>query len=165
MQVSSKIFGIYLGTRTEIFLVPAPMEKPNMKLYENKLLYPVDDIDAFLADPSYIAILNEAFHTFLFKETKTLVTKSIHQAQRHFKIKPKKVVVERSIKKWGSCNQDRILTFNYLLATKPKVLIDYVVIHEMCHMLHLNHDRSFWRLLGSILPDYKTLDAKLNENH
>lgn len=165
MQVSSNVFGVYLGKRIEIFLVAEPVEKPHMILCEDHLLYQVEDISAFLADPSYIALLNEAFHAFLFRETKVLVTSSIKHAQKHFKVKPKKIIVERSIKKWGSCNQDRILTFNYLLATKPKTLIDYVVIHEMCHMLHLNHDRSFWRLLGSILPDYKTLDAELSEIH
>lgn len=163
MTVSSNVFGIYLGNRIEIFLTDEQEHKHKMKLDGNRILLQVDDIKKFLDDKAHVELINEAYHAFLFRQTKSLVTSSIRHAQQHFRVKPKKIVIERSIKKWGSCNQDRILTFNYLLATKHYALIDYVVIHEMCHMLHLNHDRSFWRLLGSILPDYKSLDAELNQ--
>jgi hypothetical protein len=37
----------------------------------------------------------------------------------------------------------------------PMEVIDYVVVHEMCHMVHMNHDRSFWRLVGKIMPEYE----------
>ncbi len=37
----------------------------------------------------------------------------------------------------------------------PRHVSDYVVVHEMCHMVHMNHDRSFWRLVGKIMPDYR----------
>jgi predicted metal-dependent hydrolase len=40
----------------------------------------------------------------------------------------------------------------------PLKAIDYVVVHEMCHMVHLNHDRSYWRLVGKIIPDYEELE-------
>lgn len=164
MTVSSKVFGIYLGNRIEIYLTDEQDLKHKMKLDGNRILFQVDDIEMFLSAKDHVEAINEAYHAFLFRQTKLLVDASIKHAQQHFKMKPKKIVIERSIKKWGSCNQDRILTFNYLLATKHKALIDYVVIHEMCHMFHLNHDRSFWRLLGSILPNYKSLDAELNQH-
>ena len=44
----------------------------------------------------------------------------------------------------------------------PLNVIDYVVVHEMCHMVHLNHDRSFWRLVGKIIPDYEQRENWLN---
>ena len=81
----------------------------------------------------------------------------------YFKTKPRKVTIEESYNKWGSCNSNRDLTFNWILITKSPEAIDYVVVHEMCHMTHLNHDRSFWRLLGKLLPDYKAYQKELNE--
>ncbi len=56
---------------------------------------------------------------------------------------------------WGTCDSMRQLTFNWKLAMAPLEVIDYVVVHEMCHLVHLNHDRSFWRLVGKILPNYE----------
>ena len=43
----------------------------------------------------------------------------------------------------------------------PIEVIDYVIIHELCHLLHMNHDRSFWRRVGSIMPDYKEKEEYL----
>lgn len=71
------------------------------------------------------------------------------------KVKPKTIEVVESITKWGSCSSSKKLTFNYRLAMAPIEVIDYVIIHELCHLIHMNHDRSFWRRVGSIMPDYK----------
>jgi hypothetical protein len=43
----------------------------------------------------------------------------------------------------------------------PVEVIDYVIIHELCHLLHMNHDRSFWRKVGSLMPDYKEKEEYL----
>ena len=108
-------------------------------------------------------LLEKAIDSFLFKQSKRIIDKRIKHFQDNFKTKPRKITIERSIKKWGSCNHSRELTFNYLLVTKAPQAIDYVIVHEMCHMVHLNHDRSFWRLLGSILPNYESDEALLNK--
>jgi hypothetical protein len=43
----------------------------------------------------------------------------------------------------------------------PIEVIDYVIIHELCHLTHMNHDRSFWRRVGSVMPDYKAKEEFL----
>jgi len=50
------------------------------------------------------------------------------------------------------------------LAMAPLEVIDYIVVHEMCHMVHLNHDRSFWRLVGKMLPDYEERESWLAQS-
>ena len=52
-----------------------------------------------------------------------------------------------------------------MISTLPMELIDYIVVHELCHMHHMNHDRSFWRKVGSILPDYKKRAEQLEERN
>jgi predicted metal-dependent hydrolase len=74
------------------------------------------------------------------------------------------IEVVESKTKWGSCSSDKNLTFNYRLAMAPIEVIDYVIIHELCHLLHMNHDRSFWRRVGSIMPDYKEKQDFLARN-
>lgn len=92
---------------------------------------------------------------FYFSSCKKVVGERIKIYQTQLKVKPKAIEIEESRTKWGSCSSTKKLTFNYRLAMAPIEVIDYVIIHELCHLLHMNHDRSFWRRVGSIMPDYK----------
>ena len=98
---------------------------------------------------------------FYFASCKKIVGERIKIYQTQLGVKPKTIEVEASRTKWGSCTSDKKVTFNYRLAMAPIDVIDYVVIHELCHLIHMNHDRSFWRRLGSIMPDYKEKQAFL----
>nr|WP_263323714.1 SprT family zinc-dependent metalloprotease [Neobacillus sp. Marseille-Q6967] len=99
--------------------------------------------------------VKQALKRFYYQQCKSLVEKSISLYQSHFKPKPRSIRISDSKTTWGTCDSNLRLTFNWRLAMAPQDVIDYVVIHEMCHMVHLNHDRSFWRLVGKIMPDYK----------
>ena len=101
------------------------------------------------------AKIKQALKRFYYQECKKLVERSIRTYQKHFKTKPRSIRISDNNSNWGTCDSRQQLTFNWKLAMAPQQVIDYVVVHEMCHMVHLNHDRSFWRLVGKILPDYK----------
>ncbi|NOU98868.1 M48 family metallopeptidase [Paenibacillus planticolens] len=98
---------------------------------------------------------------FYFSSCKKVIGERIKIYQTQLKVKPKSFEVEESATKWGSCSSDKKLTFNYRLAMAPIDVIDYVIIHELCHLTHMNHDRSFWRRVGSIMPDYKVKEEFL----
>jgi predicted metal-dependent hydrolase len=100
-------------------------------------------------------VIQQALKRFYYKQCKELVEKSIRNYNSYFKVKPRKVSISDSKTNWGTCDSKQQLTFNWRLAMAPLHVIDYVVVHEMCHMVHMNHDRSFWRLVGKIMPDYK----------
>lgn len=99
---------------------------------------------------------------FYFRSCKEVVLARMPKYQNQLKLAPKSVEVVESKTKWGSCSSTRQLTFNYLLAMAPVEIIDYVIVHELCHLAHMNHDRSFWRRVGSIMPDYKDREAFLD---
>lgn len=99
--------------------------------------------------------IKQALKRFYYQQCKALVEKSIRSNQISFKIKPRSIRISDNKTTWGTCDSKLQLTFNWKLAMAPLEVIDYVVVHEMCHMVHLNHDRSFWRLVGKILPDYE----------
>jgi predicted metal-dependent hydrolase len=99
--------------------------------------------------------IKQALKRFYYQQCKTIVEKRIRSYQSHFKVKPRSIKISDSKTAWGTCDSKLQLTFNWRLAMAPMHVIDYVVVHEMCHMVHLNHDRSFWRLVGKIMPDYK----------
>ncbi|MBA6390195.1 M48 family metallopeptidase [Colwellia sp. BRX10-3] len=58
--------------------------------------------------------------------------------------------------RWGSCNSRGELSFNYLLKMLPAWVIDYVIIHELCHLEHMNHSTSFWQLVAAHCPEYQS---------
>ena len=66
--------------------------------------------------------------------------------------------------RWGSCSNDGNLNFNCLLMQTPQDIIDYVVVHELCHRKEMNHSKLFWSHVESILPDYRIRKKWLKEN-
>ena len=80
------------------------------------------------------------------------------KAQRHYNercdhwadqigVMHKQVVVKNYASKWGCCYADRTVAFNWRLMMAPDFVIDYVVVHELCHIKHMNHSQRFWRLV------------------
>lgn len=105
--------------------------------------------------------LKKNLKKFYFSSCKRIVGERIKGYQNQLGVKPKSIEIVESLTKWGSCSSDKKLNFNYLLAMAPLEVIDYVIIHELCHLTHMNHDRSFWRRLGSVMPDYKEKEKYL----
>lgn len=92
---------------------------------------------------------------FYTAQTKQIVKKRVKHFEKIIGVNSKSITIVDSPKAWGTCNHYKELTFNYKLSMAPLPVIDYVVIHELCHILHLNHDRSFWRKVGAFDPHYK----------
>ena len=57
--------------------------------------------------------------------------------------------------RWGSCSARGTLSFSWRLVLAPHTVLDYVVVHELCHLREPNHSRRFWRLVGDLRPDYR----------
>ena len=70
--------------------------------------------------------------------------------------KVNKITIRNQKTRWGSCNSKCNLSFNLSLMKFAGDIIDYVIIHELCHLKHMNHSEEFWTLVGSFIPDYKS---------
>ncbi|MDD5987076.1 MAG: M48 family metallopeptidase [Eubacteriales bacterium] len=75
-----------------------------------------------------------------------------------------RIAIRRQKTRWGSCSAKGNLNFNCLLALAPQKVLDYVVIHELCHRLEMNHSDAFWAHVEKMMPDYKAQRAWLKEN-
>lgn len=107
--------------------------------------------------------IQQALQRFYTKKTKQYVKKRMPHFQTLIGVKAKSITVLDSPRTWGTCNSNRELTFNYKLIMAPPIVIDYVIIHELCHIHHMNHDRSFWRKVGMYDPNYKQHQAYLEK--
>lgn len=67
--------------------------------------------------------------------------------------------------RWGSCSRAGRLSFNYRLATLPDRLSDYIVVHELCHLLEFNHSSRFWALVARAVPEHRSLRKILHAQH
>lgn len=65
---------------------------------------------------------------------------------------------------WGSCSGKGNLNFNCLLMLTPPEVMDYIVVHELCHRKEMNHSKKFWEEVEKILPDYKSRQRWLKDN-
>ena len=139
---------LYLGNTYPILISQdTDIKKDHVVLEENKLhVYVKQQEDERI---------KQALKRFYYRQCKALVEKRVQFYQSNFRVKPRSIRISDSKSNWGTCDSMRQLTFNWRLAMAPLKVIDYVVVHEMCHMVHMNHDRSFWRLVGKIIPDYE----------
>ena len=75
-----------------------------------------------------------------------------------------RITVRNQRTRWGSCSGKKNLNFNCLLMLTPPAVIDYVVVHELCHLKEMNHSADFWRQVETVLPDYRERRLWLKRN-
>ena len=69
----------------------------------------------------------------------------------------------RKMKNWGNCKKDGRITLNLNLAKKDKECLEYVMIHELCHLIEFNHGKNFKKLMDEFCPDWKEIKKRLND--
>ncbi|WP_165840054.1 M48 family metallopeptidase [Motiliproteus coralliicola] len=79
-------------------------------------------------------------------------------------LKPSGLKIRPYKSRWGSCTQDGRISLNTLLAMAPPEVLDYVIIHELCHLRHLNHSPAYWRLVERFCPHPKQYRAWLRQH-
>ncbi len=76
-------------------------------------------------------------------------------------VMPKQIKLSSAKTQWGSCTSRGVVRFNWQLVRMPLHLIDYVVVHELAHLVEMNHSAAFWRVVESACPDYAKCRAEL----
>lgn len=89
------------------------------------------------------------------EETLKIVTKRINYYEDNFKDKVSDIRVKEQKRRWASCTGKNAILFNWRCSMARPDVLDYIVVHEMCHMDHRNHSKYFWNRVQEIMPDYK----------
>ena len=99
---------------------------------------------------------------FYRQELKMAIPEALDKCSKIVGRTPKSVTV-RKMKNWGNCKQDGRITLNLNLAKKDKECLEYVMIHELCHLIEFNHGNNFKKLMDKFCPDWKIIKKRLNE--
>lgn len=75
-----------------------------------------------------------------------------------------KISIRRQRTRWGSCSSSKNLNFNCLLMLMPNDIIDYVIVHELCHINEMNHSPKFWNDVAKFVPNYKEKVRWMRQN-
>lgn len=76
---------------------------------------------------------------------------------------PFAVKYNRAVTRWGSCNSKKQISMNWKLICHAPHLVDYVIVHELCHLRYMNHSEQFWQLVAHFMPEYKVYEKTLDE--
>ena len=106
--------------------------------------------DDYIVDKTYTV-----FHHWLKSEAQLYFEHRVGQLAHVTQLFPSGIQVKKYKARWGSCNNKGLLSFNYLLLLCPTWVVDYVIIHELSHLHHLNHSRDFWQLVKQHCANFK----------
>ncbi len=96
------------------------------------------------------------------KETaRELVLARLNHFNQHYGLEWKRVAIRNQRSRWGSCSSLKNLNFNYKIVFLPESLQDYIIVHELCHLAHLNHGQPFWDLVAEKVPEYERCVAEI----
>ena len=97
----------------------------------------------------------------LILEANDYLPKRVEYYSDIMNVKPTGLKITSAKKRFGSCNRKNSICFSLYLMQYPQAAIDYVVVHELCHIRHHDHSPAFYRLVESVLPDYKERERLL----
>jgi predicted metal-dependent hydrolase len=100
--------------------------------------------------------IKTALIKWLRKTIKTRVEELVAKHAPRKQLFPKSIAIKTQKSRWGSCGINNDININWLLLMSPEEVLEYVVVHELCHIRIKNHSSQFWALVAEHLPDYKT---------
>ncbi len=150
---------------------------------ENKVLYNGDLLEARMYltpdQEEGVAFDGSVFHIYLKEKTSdpaALVTQWLrNKANETLKAKTKEwadkigvefnnIVIKDQRTCWASCSGKKNINYSYRIVKMPLAVQDYLMVHELCHLVHMNHGQEYWELVAQHCPDYKHHRRWLNEN-
>ncbi|MGK2849231.1 MAG: M48 family metallopeptidase [Minisyncoccota bacterium] len=97
----------------------------------------------------------------LRQRAQALIEHRLRHFQPLYKVRWGEVRIRNQKTRWGSCTKQGNLSFNYRLLLLPEHLRDYVIVHELCHLIEHNHSARFWNLVAETLPNFQSLRQEL----
>ncbi len=143
----------YQGRHYPLELKPTTTTRKSLKIAFNNAFI-VSIPDSIQGDDQHESI-KFALSNWMKKAIKTQINQYIEQHAQRAQLIPSAVRVKTQKTRWGSCSNKNAININWLLLLAPPAILEYVVVHELCHIRQKNHSAAFWQLVAEHLPDYQ----------
>lgn len=151
----------YLGEPVTLELVPSSFWRPRINIRGDKMII---SIHREMKMTEGKKLIKKTIQLFFKKKAEEVIHDRLQFFNGHYGHEYKRVTLRNQKSRWGSCSTQKNLNFNWKLVMAPIEIIDYVVVHEMCHLKQMNHSAKFWNLVAERMPNYKEMRKWLKEN-
>ncbi len=100
----------------------------------------------------------------LREQARVVLTQKSSDYAKRLGVSFQKIRIGNQRTRWGSCSSKGTISYNWRLILMPEPIMDYVVVHELCHLLEMNHSKQFWGLVAGIIPNYAEYRTWLKKN-
>lgn len=151
----------YFGEKIYLSIEPHKLKRPKVKVAG-------DQLQVFLfksvSKSEGVKQVKSAVEGFYKKKAEEAIHDRLQFFNEHYGFKYNRVSLRNQKSRWGSCSRLKNLNFNWRLIMAPIEVIDYVVVHELCHLKQMNHSPKFWKLAEETIPNYKEVRKWLRKN-
>ena len=114
------------------------------------------------SDKQYIELKKLLVNWYLTKGSK-LIKERLSIYSKKLNLYPESITLKEQKTSWGTCSSKGNIYINWKILLAPLDIIDYVLVHELCHLKHMNHSKEYWQLVSTIFPNYKEKRNYLKE--
>lgn len=156
----------FLGNELNLKVSITPNKKLFMSRSDSHILLhvPMNQWSAISRSQDY-SEHHEVLRQFYKRESVAHLTERVKRLSKEMNLHPTKLSFREPKGRWGSCSSKGSINLNWRLILFPKDVVDYVIVHELCHLKHLNHSKSFWDLVEKYCPEYELCEKELKNNH
>ncbi len=153
---------LYLGEEYPLRILHADgIKKPVASFSGSEIIVLVPEAASEDLKP---ALVKKAVWNFYSDGAGLEVNRFLKIYSEKLKIAPPAFKVKHQKRRWGSCSADNVLRINFQLAMAPSEQLEYVVVHELCHVKEKNHSARFWKLVGELMPGYEVHRKNLKKD-
>ncbi len=116
---------------------------------------------SFFLRPARLGGRNRRQYLAKREQARVLVHARLAHFNNFYHVPLRKIFIKNHKSRWGSCSERGNLNFNYKIVLLPPSLADYIIAHELCHLIEFNHSPAFWALVAQTIPNHKALRRQL----
>jgi len=144
---------LFLGKKCKIQVQNERLQQPRIEFKGHKwmITLPLD-----LSEKETEQHIQKKLISWYREQAKEILGQRLFRYSREIQVEPKTIAIRTQKRLWGNCDyNEKKIHLNWQIILSPIEVIDYVIVHELCHLIYPNHNKRFWNKVGRIIPDYK----------